>query len=250
MTTLLDRLDARPAPATAGASTSTPPAQRLRATMAAARVSFTWMGTQKTLNADQKASLDKLRTESGFAGRRGGGGGGGAAGGGGGAGAGGGGAAGGGGGAGAGIRTPLTPEQQAERTKQRAEQLKAFEEKAKAILSETQNIRLHQIAIQLAGPRAVLRADVQAALGLSADKVAKAKQLVADASKANGEVRQKINSQEIERADGQAIIDKNNTALNNELIGLLDAAQSAKVKELGGAEFKAAPQQGRGGGGL
>src|SRR3954471_20116299 len=53
MTTLIDQIDARPAHGTAG--TATPPAQRLRATMAAARVSFTWLGTQKALNADQKA---------------------------------------------------------------------------------------------------------------------------------------------------------------------------------------------------
>src|SRR4051812_43704940 len=51
MTTLLDRIDPRPA----AAGSATTPAQRLRATMAAARVSFTWMGTQKTLSADQRA---------------------------------------------------------------------------------------------------------------------------------------------------------------------------------------------------
>src|SRR4051794_12834930 len=53
MTTLLDHLDSRPATATAG--TATTPAQRLRATMAAARVSFTWLGVQKTLTREQKA---------------------------------------------------------------------------------------------------------------------------------------------------------------------------------------------------
>src|SRR4051794_41239792 len=53
MTTLIDHIDARPAHGTAGATST--PAQRLRATMAAARVSFTWLGTQKALNADQKA---------------------------------------------------------------------------------------------------------------------------------------------------------------------------------------------------
>jgi hypothetical protein len=53
MTTLLDHLDPRPTQAATG--TTTTPAQRLRATMAAARVSFTWMGTQKTLNPEQKA---------------------------------------------------------------------------------------------------------------------------------------------------------------------------------------------------
>ena len=55
MTTLLDRLDARPTATDPVAPPTTSPAQRLRATMAAARVSFTWMGTQKTLDRDQKA---------------------------------------------------------------------------------------------------------------------------------------------------------------------------------------------------
>jgi hypothetical protein len=50
MTTLLDHLETRPA--TAGTTT---PAQRLRTTMAAVRVSFRWMGTQKTLSPEQKA---------------------------------------------------------------------------------------------------------------------------------------------------------------------------------------------------
>src|ERR1700712_4553045 len=51
MTTLLERPDSRSIPESA----PTTPSQRLRATMAAARVSFTWMGTQKSLNPDQKA---------------------------------------------------------------------------------------------------------------------------------------------------------------------------------------------------
>ena len=48
MTTLLDHVPTRPA-------TSTTPAQRLRATMAAVRLSFTWLGTRKTLTPEQRA---------------------------------------------------------------------------------------------------------------------------------------------------------------------------------------------------
>jgi hypothetical protein len=50
MTTLLDHLETRPA-----TTITTTPAQRLRATMAAVRVGFRWMGTQKTLSPEQKA---------------------------------------------------------------------------------------------------------------------------------------------------------------------------------------------------
>jgi hypothetical protein len=50
MTTLLDHLETR-----TSATLTTTPAQRLRTTMAAVRVSFRWMGTQKTLSPEQKA---------------------------------------------------------------------------------------------------------------------------------------------------------------------------------------------------
>ncbi len=55
MTTLLDHFDSRTAAAASAEANRTNPAQRLRATMAAARVAFTWLGTQKTLTADQIA---------------------------------------------------------------------------------------------------------------------------------------------------------------------------------------------------
>ena len=50
MTTLLDDAQTH-----RSAATLTTPAQRLRATMAAVRVSFTWMGTKKTLSPEQRA---------------------------------------------------------------------------------------------------------------------------------------------------------------------------------------------------
>jgi hypothetical protein len=53
MTTLLDRIESVPETQTATTAT---PAQRLRATMAACRVRFTWFGTAKSLTADQRAA--------------------------------------------------------------------------------------------------------------------------------------------------------------------------------------------------
>ena len=50
MTTLLDHLETRPS-----SLSTTTPAQRLRTTMAAVRLSFTWFGVQKSLTAAQKA---------------------------------------------------------------------------------------------------------------------------------------------------------------------------------------------------
>jgi hypothetical protein len=54
-TTLLDRADARTDSSTATSST-TIAAQRLRTTMAAVRVSFTWFGVSKTLTPEQRAT--------------------------------------------------------------------------------------------------------------------------------------------------------------------------------------------------
>src|SRR5947208_2744740 len=54
MTALLDRIDARP-DAAGQTGTVTTPAQRLRGTMAACRVQFTWFGTRRALTRDQTA---------------------------------------------------------------------------------------------------------------------------------------------------------------------------------------------------
>ena len=66
MSTLLDNLETRPAesrnrPVTAGA------AERLRTTMAACRVQFTWWGVQRALTAEQKAQAARaFDAEGGF----------------------------------------------------------------------------------------------------------------------------------------------------------------------------------------
>jgi hypothetical protein len=54
MSTLLDRIESRSTHGRNGME-STTPAQRLRTTMAACRVQFTWFGTKKSLTPEQKA---------------------------------------------------------------------------------------------------------------------------------------------------------------------------------------------------
>jgi hypothetical protein len=54
MSTLIDRIETRSTNGRIGAD-STTPAERLRTTMAACRVQFTWFGTKKSLTAEQKA---------------------------------------------------------------------------------------------------------------------------------------------------------------------------------------------------
>jgi hypothetical protein len=54
MSTVIDRLETRPANGRAGAGDASP-AERLRTTMAACRVQYTWLGTTKSLTAGQRA---------------------------------------------------------------------------------------------------------------------------------------------------------------------------------------------------
>ena len=54
MTTLIDRIESRSTNGRTGTDSATP-AERLRTTMAACRVQFTWFGTKKSLTAEQKA---------------------------------------------------------------------------------------------------------------------------------------------------------------------------------------------------
>ena len=54
MSTLIDRIETRSTNGRIGTD-STTPAERLRTTMAACRVQFTWFGTKKSLTAEQKA---------------------------------------------------------------------------------------------------------------------------------------------------------------------------------------------------
>ena len=60
MATLLDRAEVR-------SESATIPAQRLRTTMAAVRVAFTWFGVQKSLTREQKAlAAEAFDAEGGF----------------------------------------------------------------------------------------------------------------------------------------------------------------------------------------
>ena len=54
MSTLIDRIESRSTTGRTGTESNTP-AERLRTTMAACRVQFTWFGTNKSLTAEQKA---------------------------------------------------------------------------------------------------------------------------------------------------------------------------------------------------
>lgn len=128
--------------------------------------------------------------------------------------------------------------------------------KIEAILTADQVKRLHEVELQLAGDRAILQEKVQKDLGLTASQTAKIKTLQAKFQEASASVREKMVNGEIDRDSMMASMQKNNTALVDELKKVLTAEQAAKLKEMGGKTFTPDPNEtagfgfgGRNGGG-
>lgn len=117
----------------------------------------------------------------------------------------------------------------------RAEQQKKLAE----ILTPEQVKRLKEIQIQMAGPQAVLEADVQKELGLDAAQVKKVEDVQKTFREANQAVQQRVRSQEIDREKAAEARKTNNEALKTEITKILTAAQQEKLKALGGKPFKA-----------
>ena len=142
---------------------------------------------------------------------------------------------------GGGGRTAPTAE---EMTKQMTEDKAA----TSAILTPEQETRLEEIRIQVAGPNAVTMPDVQAALGLSDAQKAKLTDLQAKMREATTGMMEKARNGEIDRADMGPTMQKNNEIMATEVAKVLTAEQNAKLKAMGGAEFKMERRGGRGGG--
>lgn len=124
----------------------------------------------------------------------------------------------------------------------------AMNAKVKEVLTADQQKRLKEIGIQLAGNRAVMREDVQKELGLTADQKKKIDDLNAQMQAANQAIMQRVRDQEITREEVQPLMQKNNEALSNEIGKVLTQEQKDKLKAMGGAPFKADPnERGRGG---
>jgi hypothetical protein len=172
------------------------------------------------LTDDQKAKVQALRESMRGQGGRGGGGGG----------------FGGGGGGGGNI----------DREAMRAEMEKRnAETKAKIaeILKPEQVTRLGEIAVQLAGNRAILNPDVQKTLGLSDEQKAKITELQTKMQEANRGLFQQVQDGSMTREQIGEAMQKNNETMNAELGKVLTTEQAAKLKAMGGKEFKADPPQ-------
>ena len=136
----------------------------------------------------------------------------------------------------------MTPEQREAMEKLNAK----YKAELGTILNADQMKRLDEIGVQLAGNRALLLPAVQKALGLSEDTIKKAQDLQTKQGEANRSIQEKVMNQEISREEAQAAREKNNKALEDELVKLLSAEQAAKLKEMQGKPFKADPPGGGG----
>jgi protein CpxP len=114
------------------------------------------------------------------------------------------------------------------------------------VLTKEQTARLKEINIQLAGNSAAAFPDVQTALGLTADQIAKIKDLGTKQQEANGALMQKVQDGEMTREEVMAARTKNGETYKTEIGKILTDDQKAKLKTMGGKEFKADKPSGGG----
>ncbi len=117
------------------------------------------------------------------------------------------------------------------------------------ILTAEQQKRLKEIWVQLQGNRAIMDAKIQDELGFDQGQKDAVKALQAKQQEAAMSLMEKMRNQEIDREQMTEISRKNDEVMLAELGKIMKEDQAAKLKAMGGAPFKAAPQQGRGGGG-
>lgn len=124
----------------------------------------------------------------------------------------------------------------------------AAEEKAvKEILTPEQWKRLWEIWVQNQGNRAILNEQVQKDLGITDDQKAKIKDLQTKQQEAGAAMREKMQNGEIDRSEIQDIMAKQQKTMDEELGKILTSEQAAKLKEMGGKEFKLPARNGGGG---
>ncbi len=105
------------------------------------------------------------------------------------------------------------------------------------ILSADQMTRLKELNIQRQGNSAILDKDVQGALGLSADQLAKIKDLQDKQMQAGQAIRDKVQNQEIDQDAARTAMQKNNDVMKTELGKILTSDQAAKLAAMGGKPF-------------
>ncbi len=142
----------------------------------------------------------------------------------------------GGGGQGGGAQTE---EQRAAAAKLAAERREKTRKDLLEIISEAQMKRVGEIMLQLQGYNAIGQPEMQKALDMTPDQIAKVKELQTKQREANTALFQKVQSQEITREDLTAAMAKNTETMKTELGKILTAPQVDKFKAMQGKTFVA-----------
>jgi hypothetical protein len=132
-----------------------------------------------------------------------------------------------------------TDEQRAAAAKAAAERREKTRKELLEIISEAQMKRVGEIMLQLQGFNAIGQAEIQKALDMSADQIAKVKDLQAKQREASTALFQKVQSQEITREDLTAAMAKNTETMKTELGKILTEKQIASLKAMQGKTFVA-----------
>ena len=110
------------------------------------------------------------------------------------------------------------------------------------ILTAEQQARLKQITFQMRGANALTDATVQKELDFTTAQKRKVEDLQTAQQEANMAVFQRMRNGEIDQSEIQGIMEKNNKALETELLKVLTPEQKTKFDSMKGAEFKRDPK--------
>jgi len=119
-----------------------------------------------------------------------------------------------------------------------SEAMAEADKSALAVLDDTQKKRLNELWIQRLGNGAVAVPEVQKQLGLTEAQITKIKDLQTKQQGANQALFEKVRNQEIDPQEMRDVMAKNTKILNDEYAKVLTTEQAAKLKAMGGAEFK------------
>jgi hypothetical protein len=142
----------------------------------------------------------------------------------------------GGGGQGGGAQTD---EQRAAAAKLAAERREKTRKDLLEIISEAQMKRVGEIMLQLQGFNAIGQPEMQKALDMSADQIAKVKDLQAKQREASMALFQKMRDGELTQEDMRAATTKNTETMKTELGKILTEKQIASFKAMQGKTFVA-----------
>ena len=118
---------------------------------------------------------------------------------------------------------------------------KEANDKARAILTDEQWKRLGQIKVQLGGIRSIMDPEIEKKLGLKAVQKIEINKLNEALNLANGQIRSNGRENNIDQAQVNAEIAKNNEIMNAEIDKVLTKEQLAIWTEMKGKPFEADP---------